>query len=67
MRLIDRYVAEVARRLPRNKRADIARELRSSLLDELPADTASEEDEVALLRRFGRPEKVAASYQPSTQ
>lgn len=67
MRLIDRYVAEVARRLPRNTRADIARELRSSLLDELPAGAASEEDEVALLRRFGRPEKVAASYQPSTQ
>jgi hypothetical protein len=64
MRLIDRYVAEVGRRLPRNKRADIARELRSSLLEEFPAGTPSEEDEVALLRRFGPPEKVAASYQP---
>jgi hypothetical protein len=69
--LVDRYVAEVARRLPRRRRADISRELRSTLLDTLDsrfgAAANSDEHVIEVLREFGPPEKVAASYQPSNQ
>jgi hypothetical protein len=68
--LVDRYVAEVARRLPRSRRADISRELRSVLLDALDSRVGpapSEDDVAALLREFGPPEKVAASYRPSNE
>jgi hypothetical protein len=63
--LIDRYVAEVARRLPRGRRADIAQELRSTLLDARESrfgPTASDQDEAVLLRELGPPGRVAASY-----
>lgn len=65
MDLIDRYVAEVGRRLPRKNRADIQDELRSNLVDTLEARAGSPptvEDQVSLLLEFGPPEKVAASY-----
>jgi hypothetical protein len=76
--LVDRYVAEVARRLPRRRRADISRELRSTLLDTLEsrfgtaggtgaAGAFSDEHAADVLREFGPPEKVAASYQPANQ
>jgi hypothetical protein len=68
--LVDRYVAEVARRLPRRRRADIARELRSTLLDTLESrfgPRASDDNAADVLREFGPPAKVAASYQPSNQ
>jgi hypothetical protein len=70
MNLIDRYVNEVGRRLPRKKRDDLKLELRSTLQDSLedrygdqPTDAEVEE----LLREFGSPEKVAASYQQTGQ
>jgi len=65
MELIDRYVAEVGRRLPRKNRADIQDELRSNLVDTLEARAGSSpalEDQLSLLREFGPPEKVAVSY-----
>jgi hypothetical protein len=68
--LIDRYIADVARRLPRAKRADISRELRSTLLDAVESrfgSAASDEHEAAVLKEFGPPQVVAASYAPSTQ
>lgn len=65
MNLIDRYVREVGRHLPRKNRADIQAELESLLIDSLedrvPGE-ASEEDVIDLLKEFGPPEKVAASY-----
>ena len=70
MDLIDRYVQEVARRLPRNQREDVARELRSSLEDSLegrsgvPLDQVDEDTAVELLLEFGSPREAAASYQP---
>ncbi len=70
MDLIDRYVYEVGRYLPRKNRADIQAELRSLLNDTLEARVAGEPGEgdvVALLKEFGQPEKVAASYQPESQ
>ncbi len=65
MELIDRYVNEISRRLPRRKRADVREELRSALNDELDSRVEgepTEEEVVALLEEFGRPAKVAASY-----
>lgn len=65
MNLIERYLNEVGRRLPAAKREDIRNELRSSLEDALEsraAGEATEDDVVAVLREFGPPEAVAASY-----
>jgi hypothetical protein len=70
MNLIDRYIHEVGRRLPRRNRSDIQAELRSLLTDTLEDRThgePTENDIVALLKEFGPPQKVAASYAPEGQ
>ncbi len=71
MTLIDRYIHEVGRRLPRKNRADVLAELRSSLIDALEdrkdGMEASEEEVAALLKEFGSPREVAASYHPEGQ
>src|SRR3990170_7827194 len=70
MKLIDRYVTEVGKHLPRKLRTDIEAELRSTLEDMLedrskrarrPVD---EEMEKELLKEYGAPDKVATSYNP---
>jgi hypothetical protein len=69
MDLIERYVHEVGRHLPRKQRVDVETELRSLLQDmvedraQTKVEKADEETIVAVLKEFGRPEKVAASYQ----
>lgn len=66
--LIDRYVQEVGRYLPEKNRSDIRDELRSILNDMLDdrarqaGRAADEEMMVELLREYGEPAKVAASY-----
>ncbi|MEV6520987.1 hypothetical protein AB0M43_03480 [Longispora sp. NPDC051575] len=61
--LVDAYVADVARLLPRGQRADVALELGALLREEL----AGSDDPLARLRAFGRPAEVAARYgQPLT-
>jgi len=70
MELIERYVHEVGRHLPRKNRADIQVELKSTLVDTLEdrvEGSPSEEDEINLLQEFGPPRKVAASYWPQGQ
>ncbi|MFN2211489.1 MAG: hypothetical protein ACK2UM_09410 [Anaerolineales bacterium] len=70
MDLIERYVYEVGRQLPRKNRADIQVELKSTLVDTLEARVdgePSQEDEIKLLKEFGPPNKVAASYWPQGQ
>jgi len=70
MSLIDRYVYEVGRRLPRKNRSDIQAELRSSLIDALEDRAGREPTEaevVELLKEFGPPKVVAASYYPEGQ
>jgi hypothetical protein len=72
MKLIDRYVAEVGKRLPLVKgRKDIENELRSTLEDMLddrakksgnPSDEAME---IELLKDYGAPQKVAETYNPT--
>ncbi len=68
--LIEAYVADVARRLPRAQRNDVAFELRALLREELQAraeDAGRDADPALateLLRGFGRPAEVAARYRP---
>jgi hypothetical protein len=68
MELIDRYIAEVGKDLPRKNRLDIEAEILSALEDMLrersqktgrPVD---EEMVVEILKEYGAPRKVAASY-----
>ena len=69
--LIDSYVGDVARHLPRNQREDVAFELSALLRDELQAkaEAAGREADAAmaqaLLADFGRPADVAARYRPT--
>jgi len=68
--LIERYLQEVGRRLPAAKRSDILPELRSSLIDDLETRTdgqPQEKDAEALLREWGAPAQVAASFYPGGQ
>lgn len=70
MELIDRYLHEIKRHLPRKNRDDILIELRSSLVDAVDDRTsgeASEEQVAEVLRDFGPPKQVAASYFPEGQ
>lgn len=72
MNLIDRYVAEVGRRLLLIKgRKDIENELRSTLEDMLeeraqtagrPADEAMQ---IEMLKEYGAPAKIAETYNPN--
>ncbi len=72
MELIDRYVNAVGKHLPRKTRADIETEIRSTLEDMLadrseksgqPVDEAMVKD---LLKEYGAPDKVAATYLPES-
>lgn len=70
MDLLNRYVNEVGKNLPRNNRADIESEIHSTLQDMLedrsqktgqPVDDAMI---MTVLREYGAPKTVAATYQP---
>src|ERR1035437_9005109 len=67
--LIDAYVSEIGRRLPRKTRGDIEAEIRSILqdmLDERSQKTGKPVDEemtLEVLKAYGAPDKVAATYQ----
>lgn len=68
MDLMDLYVSEVGRRLPQKTHIDIEAEIRSALqdlLDERSRRTGKPADDemvLAVLKEYGDPEKVAASY-----
>jgi hypothetical protein len=70
MELINRYVHQVGRRLPKRLRGDVEEELRSLLMDALEertggtAEAFSEDDQAAVLEEFGPPQEMAAKYQP---
>ena len=70
MNLIDRYVAEVGKNLPQKNRSDIETELHSTLqdmLEERSRETRKPIDDeltAEILKEYGPPAKVAASYQP---
>jgi hypothetical protein len=70
MSLIDRYVFEVGRHLPRNEKEDILIELRSSIYDAVEdrfGNEPSEEQLSEFLSSMGPPKQVAASYYPEGQ
>ena len=70
MTLLDRYIHEVGRHLPRKNRSDIQTELRSSFVDTLEdryGQEATEEQTSEVLKEFGQPRDVAASYHPQSQ
>ncbi len=70
MTLLDRYIQEVGRHLPRKNRSDIKAELRSSFVDTLEdrfGQEATEEQTSEVLKEFGQPRDVAASYHPQGQ
>src|SRR5690606_12112003 len=68
MNMVDIYVAEVGRNLPKKDRADLEQEIRSLIedaIDDAAEAQGCERDEalvVEVLKQFGRPEEVAASY-----
>ena len=67
MNLIDKYIAEVGKHLPRRNRADIEAEIRSTLEDMLEERTqgtgpADEATVMQLLKEYGSPREVAATY-----
>lgn len=69
--IIDSYVGDVVRYLPRRQRNDVALELRSLLDDELSGRSADAGRTVdpamtmELLTAFGRPDDVADRYRPA--
>jgi hypothetical protein len=74
MELINRYVYQIGRRLPKKVRSDVETELRSLLIDALEERSGiqasggtnySEEDQIAILEEFGPPAQLAAKYQPT--
>lgn len=71
MSLIQRYAAEVGKHLPPKMRGDIEKELRSTLEDMLEdraqkaGKPSDDEMTIALLKEYGAPGKVAATYHPS--
>jgi hypothetical protein len=70
MNLIDRYIYQVGRRLPKRQRADVEAELSSlfqDTIDDRYQGEPSQDEVVALLKEFGSPDQVAASYRPSAQ
>lgn len=64
--LIERYVQEVGRNLPRRMRADVELELRSLLADSLDENPTTDSDEsiIELLEELGPPAAFAANYLP---
>ena len=65
--MIDRYVYDVTRRLPKNQRQDIDAELRGLIEDMLEERTQNptKEDLEAVLIELGRPSALAAKYRGS--
>lgn len=68
MNIIDLYVTEVGKHLPRKKRADLMQEIHS-LIDDAADDAAREQGversealEMEVLKKFGAPAQLAASY-----
>ncbi len=70
MELIDRYIAEVGKDLPCKNRLDLEAEILSAIEDMLTercqktGKPVDEEMIVEVLKEYGAPRKVAASYQP---
>lgn len=68
MNMVDLYIAEVGKNLPAKNRADLEQEIRSLIEDAIDDAAQSQGREpnddlvVEVLKKFGPPEQVAASY-----
>ena len=67
MNLIDKYIAEVGKHLPRKSRADIEAEIRSTLEDMLEErkqaqGSLDDASTIEVLKEYGPPRQVAESY-----
>lgn len=63
--LVERYVHQVGRYLPKKERAEIEAELRSMILDQLGdryENDPTPEQVASVLKQLGEPRKMAASY-----
>jgi hypothetical protein len=73
MELLDRYLQAVKKYLPKNRRDDIAAELRSNILEQVEDKEAelgrplTIEEEEEMLRKHGHPMQVATRYMPQQQ
>ncbi len=76
MELINRYIYQVGRRLPKKLRSDVETELRSLLIDAMEqrgGEQASNDSgfpegvQVAVLDEFGPPAEMAAKYQTTSR
>jgi hypothetical protein len=71
MNLLDKYITEVGKHLPRRSRIDLQTEIRSTLedmLDDLSRETGKPVDDEMVrnvLREYGSPSKVAEAYSPT--
>lgn len=69
MNLLDKYILEVGKHLPRKNRTDLQKEIRSTLqdmLDDRSQQSGQPIDEALIsevLQEYGAPAKVAAAYQ----
>lgn len=61
MRLIDKYIQELQRRLPAKKRENIGNEVRSTIEELLPEEY-NEQDVKRVLNKLGNPAIVASKY-----
>jgi hypothetical protein len=59
--MIERYVFEVARRLPEKEREDVKRELTANIMDML-SDNPSDEEIADVLNELGDPAKLSEKY-----
>lgn len=70
MQLVESYVIEVCRFVPKEQRDDIARDLREAIAEEVyelaesRGEEPNDDDVRRVLRGFGHPLKVAGRYQP---
>ncbi len=71
MNLLDKYIYEIGKHLPRKNRLDLQTEIRSTLedmLEDRSQATGKPVDEALItevLKEYGAPAKVAAAYQPT--
>jgi uncharacterized membrane protein len=71
MNLLDKYMEQVGKRLPRKNRLDLQAEIRSTIEDMLedrgqqPGQPLDEALISEVLLEYGSPEKVAAGYKPT--
>ena len=71
MIILDRYIEEIGKHLPRRNRSDIQKEIRSTIEDILEDRTSQTgiplDDHLVqeVLKEYGAPSKVAASYLPA--